>query len=48
MMRRVRRSSVGTASACCKAVPSSRLGTPREIFATELTSDEEMERNLGE
>jgi hypothetical protein len=25
-----------------------RLGIPREVFPTELTSDEEMERNLDE
>ena len=37
----VRRGSVGSASACCKAGPSS-------IFPTEHTSDEEMERDLGE
>jgi hypothetical protein len=43
----VRRGSVGSASACCKAGPSSILGsTP--VFPTEHTSDEEMERGLSE
>jgi hypothetical protein len=33
----------------CKAGPSSNLDlAPREVFPTEMTSDEEMERNLGE
>ncbi len=38
----VRRGSTGSTSASCKAGPSSILGSPREVFATELTSDEEM------
>ncbi len=40
-----------SASACCKAGPSSILGSARrhrEVFPTELTSDEEMVRDLGE
>ncbi len=45
----VRRCSVGRASACCKAGPSSILGsTPQGGFPTELISDEDMERDLGE
>ncbi len=44
----VRRSSVSSASACCKAGPSSILASAshREVFPTDLTSDEE--RDLGE
>ncbi len=48
---RVRSSSVlGRVSSCCKAVPSSILGSVphREVFPTKLTGDEEMERNLGD
>ncbi len=45
----VLRCSVGRASACCKAGPSSILGSaPQGGFPTELQSDEEMERDLGE
>ncbi len=45
----VRRCSVGRASACCKAGPSSILGSaPQGGFPTELTSDEDMERDLSE
>jgi hypothetical protein len=44
----VRRSSVGSASACCKAGPSSILGSaPQGGSPTEQTSDEEMERGLS-
>jgi hypothetical protein len=46
----VRRCSVGSASACWKAGPSSILGSAPHwgtVFPTELTSDEEMERGLG-
>ena len=44
-----RRRSVGRASACCKAGPSSILGSaPQGGFPTEQTSDEEMERGLSE
>jgi hypothetical protein len=43
------RGSVGNTSACCKAGPSSILGSaPRKAFPTELSSDEEMERGPGE
>ncbi len=45
---RVGRSSDGSASTCCKAGRvrfSARH--PREIFPTELTNDEKVERNLG-
>jgi hypothetical protein len=39
----------GSVSACCKAGSSSILGQHhREVFPTELTSDEEMERDPGE
>jgi hypothetical protein len=38
----VRRGSVGSASACCKA------GTTGRFFPTEQTSDEEMKRGLSE
>jgi hypothetical protein len=52
MVRRgfmVRRGSVGSASACCKAGPSSILGSaPQGGSPTEQTSDEEMERGLSE
>jgi hypothetical protein len=43
-------SSADIATACCKAGPSSILGSAyyREDFPTEPTGDEEMERNLGE
>ncbi len=45
----VRRGSVGSASACCKAGPSSILGSaPQRGSPTEQTSDEEMERGLSE
>ncbi len=45
----VRRGSVGSASACCKAGPSSILGSaPQGGFPTEQTSDEEMDRGLSE
>jgi hypothetical protein len=45
----VRRCSVGRALACCKAGPSSILGSaPQGGFPTELTSDEDMEISLGE
>jgi hypothetical protein len=45
----VRRGSVGSASACCKAGPSSILGSaPQGGSPTEQTSDEEMERDLSE
>jgi hypothetical protein len=45
----VRRGSDVSASACCKAGPSSILGSaPQEVFSTELTSDDEMERGPGE
>ncbi len=47
----VRRGSVGSASACWKAGTSSILGSAPHgstVFPTELTSDEEMERGLGE
>ncbi len=45
----VRRCSVGRASACCKAGPSSILGSaPQGGFPIELQSDEEMGRDLGE
>jgi hypothetical protein len=45
----VRRGSVGSASACCKAGLSSILGSaPQGGFPTEQTSDEEMERGLSE
>jgi hypothetical protein len=45
----VRRGSVGSASACCKAGPSSILGSaPQGGSPTEQTSDEEMERGLSE
>ncbi len=45
----MRRSSVGSVSVHWKAGPISILGWhPREVFPAELTSDEEMERNLGE
>ena len=44
----VRRGSVGSASACCKAGPSSILGSaPQGGSPTEQTSDEEMERGLS-
>jgi hypothetical protein len=42
------RGSVDSASACCRAGPSSNLGSaPQGGFPTELTSDEEMERDTG-
>ncbi len=45
----VRRGSVGSASACCKAGPSSILGSaPQGGSPTSQTSDEEMERGLSE
>jgi hypothetical protein len=45
----VRRGSVGSASACSKAGPSSILGSaPQGVSPTEQTSDEEMERGLSE
>jgi hypothetical protein len=45
----VRRGSVGSASACCKAGPSSILGSaPQGGSPTEQTSDEEMKRGLSE
>ncbi len=45
----VRRGSVGSASACCKAGPSSILGSaPQGGSHTEQTSDEDMERGLSE
>ncbi len=45
----VRRGSVGSMSACCKAGPSSILGSaPQGGSPTEQTSDEEMERGLSE
>ncbi len=48
----MRRGSVGSTPTCCKAGPSSILRFSarhhREVFPTELTSDEEMERGLGE
>ncbi len=45
----VRRGPVGSASACCKAGPSSILGSaPQGGSPTEKTSDEEMERGLSE
>jgi hypothetical protein len=45
----VRRGSVGSASACCKAGPSSILGSaPQGGSPTEQTSDEEMEIGLSE
>ena len=45
--KRVRGSSVGSASACCKASSNSIFGSapPREAFPTELTSEEEMEKH---
>jgi hypothetical protein len=46
--RMVRRGSVGSASASCKAGPSSFLGHHKEVFPTEHTSDEEMERGFSE
>ncbi len=43
-----RRGSVGSASACCKAGPSSILGSaPQGSFPTEHTSDEDMERGFN-
>ncbi len=46
----LRRGPVGSASACCKAGPSSILGSAPQggLFPTEHTSDEEMERGLSE
>ncbi len=45
----VRRGSVGSASACCKAGPRSILGSaPQGGSPTEQTSDEDMERGLSE
>ncbi len=45
----VRRGSVGSAPACCKAGPSSILGSaPQGGSPTEQTSDEGMERGLSE
>ncbi len=45
----VRHGTVGSASACCKAGPSSILGSaPQGGFPNECKSDEEMERDLGE
>ncbi len=46
----VRRGSVSSASACCKAGPSSILGSALqgEGLPTELSSDEEMERGPSE
>jgi hypothetical protein len=48
--QRVRRNPDGGALACCTGRPEfdTRLGTPKGVFPTELTSDEEMERNLIE
>jgi hypothetical protein len=44
----VRRGTVGSASACWKAGPSSILGSaPQGGSPTEQTSDEEMERGLS-
>ncbi len=48
-LRMVRRGSVGSASACCKAGPSSILvSAPQGGSPTEQTSDEEMVRGLSE
>jgi hypothetical protein len=46
----VRRCSVGSASACCKAGPSSILGSAPQggFFPLSLQSDEEMEKGPGE
>jgi hypothetical protein len=45
----VRRGSVGSASACFKAGPSSILGSaPQGGSPTEQTSDEDMEKGLSE
>ena len=45
----VRRGSVGSVSACCKAGPSLILGSaPQGGSPTEQTSDEEMEIGLSE
>ncbi len=46
----VRRGSVGSASACCKAGPSSILGSAPQggFFPLSLHSDEEMEKGPGE
>jgi hypothetical protein len=45
----VRRGSVGSASACCKAGPRSILDSaPQGGSHTEQSSDEEMERGLSE
>jgi hypothetical protein len=45
----VRRGSVGSASACCKAGQSSILGSaPQGGSPTEQASDEKMERGLSE
>jgi hypothetical protein len=41
-------SSDDSASACCKARVRFSARHPREVFLTEVTSDEEIERNLGE
>ena len=46
----VRRCSVGSPSACCKAGPSSILGSAPQgrLFPLSLQSDEEMEKGPGE
>ncbi len=45
---RVRRSSVGSASACCKAGPSSILGSaPQEASLAERRSDEDTVQEEG-
>jgi hypothetical protein len=49
MAQLVRRGSVGSTTACCKAGPSSILGSaPQGGSPTEQTSNEEMERGLSE
>jgi hypothetical protein len=49
LLNMVRRGSVDSASAFCRAGPSSILDSVSQGgFPTELTSDEEMERDLGE
>ncbi len=45
---RMRRSSVDSGSACCMARVRISARHPRDVFPTERSSDEEMERNLGE
>ncbi len=44
----MRHGSVGSASACCKAGPSSILGSAPQGGFSQWTSDEEMERDLDE